>query len=127
LTSLASGSKGAGGVAAAADAGRRLYGSVCGEGATPRLWTLDGTPLSCNAAGSVAGLLGAEIAAAVTLGRPVEALGAFDRDGWYGAKLPVKERARLEKLALAKNKRVTPEVAGAFMATLRPRTAEPRF
>lgn len=127
LTSLARGSKGAGAVAAEADAARRLYGSACAEAGTPRLWALDGAPLSCNADGSIATLLGAEIAAAVTLGHLAEALGAFERDGWHGTALPAKERTRLERMTLAKVRKVTPEMAGAFMANLRPRTSEPRF
>lgn len=127
LATLSKGSKGAASVADEADAARRLYAAACGESGTPRLWAANGTALTCSADASVASFLGSEITAASTLGRPLEALGLLERDGWYGAKLPAKERERLEKLALGKVQKVSPEMAGAFMAHLPPRPTEPRF
>ena len=127
LATTSKGSKGAASVAGEADAARRLYATACGESGTPRLWAANGTTLTCSADTAVAALLGAEITAALTLDRSLEALGLLERDGWYGAKLPSKERERLEKLAVGKVQKVSPEMAGAFMAHLPPRPAEPRF
>lgn len=127
LQSLAKNKQNANAVAEEADALRRLYASVCGEGATPRLWTLDNAPLRCNVDALVGSALGAEIEAALVQGRPLTALGLFDRDGWYGAKLPEKERTRLEQSVLAKVKAIEPVLAGSFSADVRPSGAEPRF
>ncbi len=106
---------------------RRLVSSACAESGTPRLWELDGAPLTCNATSALATALEAEIEAALTLGRPLDALGALSRDGWYG-RLSEKDRARIESRIRERVRTVNAKVRGSFDAALPARDpAVPRW
>lgn len=114
------------GVAAGANALRRLYASLCAESGTPRVWTFEGAPLPCAAESSLTTALSAEIDAALSQGRPVEALGLLERESWFGGKFTDKERARLEQSVSAKLRPVDAEVTGSFPADVQA-PAEPHW
>jgi hypothetical protein len=120
LQSQAKSKRDAGAVAGGADALRRLFGSLCAEGATPRVWTFEGAPLPCSAGSSLTSALSAEIDAALTLGRPVDALGLLEREGWFGGKFTDKERTRLEQSVSSKLRPVQAETLGSFPLDVRP-------
>jgi hypothetical protein len=76
---------------------RRLMGSVCAEGGTPRLFDQDGTPFSCGSLATVAdSLMSAELGATLALGRVREAFGVVERDGWYFGKMGTATKKRVE-------------------------------
>lgn len=127
LATRAKGKKTAASVGQEADVIRRLYAATCVESGTPRVWSLDGAGLSCNAAESLTSLLAAEIDAALTLDRPLDGIGLLERDGWFGPKLSAKEKERLERALLARVRHGQPTRVGSFAANLRPRGTEPRF
>ncbi len=122
LLSRAKAKKSAEEVAREANELRRLYSSACMESGTMRLWELDGAPLSCGAGPALATALEAEIEAALTLGRPLDALGALSRDGWF-AQLGEKDRSRIQGRIEARLGRTATRLRGAFAATLPARNA----
>ena len=80
---------------------RRLMATLCAEGATPRVFGSDGSPLACGSLTTVAdALLDAELSARLTLGHVREAFGVLARDGWYFAKAGATTRKRLERALL---------------------------
>lgn len=92
---------------------RRLMGTLCAEGATPRLFDNDGAPLACGSLANVVdSLASAEIGAELARGRVLDAFGALARDGWYFGKTSAAARKRLERSLLdavePKTARVTP-------------------
>jgi hypothetical protein len=97
---------------------RRLLGTLCSEGATPRVFDRDGSGLSCGSlTGVVDSLATAEIGAELARGRVLEAFGALARDGWYFGKTSATARKRLEKSLLDA---VKPAAANATLVDVRP-------
>ncbi len=117
LVTRAKNKKSAVDVAPEANELRRLASSACAESGTPRLWELDGAPLTCNAQAALATVLEAEIEAALTLGRPLDALGALSRDGWHG-RLSEKDRTRIEGRIRERVRPLNAKVRGSFDAGL---------
>lgn len=129
-------------VLAAVGAIRRLMGSLCAEGSTPRLFDQDGAAFRCGSLAAAAdSLMAAELDATLALGRVREAFGVVERDGWYFGKMGAATKKRVETALLDAiepvSARVTPVdlrpmfPAGAHLAplwfdasgTLRVRTA----
>ncbi|HEX6271610.1 MAG TPA: hypothetical protein VFZ53_01150, partial [Polyangiaceae bacterium] len=97
---------------------RRLLGTLCNEGATPRVFDRDGAGLTCGSLTTVVDSLAtAEIGAELARGRVLEAFGALARDGWYFGKTSPAARKRLEKTLLDA---VKPAVATATLVDVRP-------
>ena len=91
---------------------RRLLGTLCNEGATPRIFDAEGSGLGCGALGAVVDSLAtAEIGAELARGHVLEAFGALARDGWYFGKTSTATRKRLEKTLLDAVKPVTASVS----------------
>lgn len=108
---------------------RRLMGSLCAEGGTPRLFDRDGAPFSCGSLAAAAdSLMAAELDATLALGRVREAFGVVERDGWYFGKMGAATKKRAETVLLEAiepvSARVTPVelrpmfTAGAHFAPL---------
>jgi len=90
---------------------RRLTATLCGEGATQRVFAGDGSPLACGSLGTAMdALLDAELSARLTLGQVREAFGALARDGWYFAKAGDATRKRLERALLDRIEPVSAKV-----------------
>ncbi|HEX6765042.1 MAG TPA: hypothetical protein VF103_06180 [Polyangiaceae bacterium] len=97
---------------------RRLLGTLCSEGATPRIFDREGGGLACGSLTNVVDSLAtAEIGAELTRGRVLEAFGALSRDGWYFGKTSAAARKRLEKTLLDA---VKPVVATVSFVDVRP-------
>ena len=80
---------------------RRLLGTLCSEGGTPRVFDRDGGGLGCGSLTNVVDSLAtAEIGAELARGRVLEAFGALARDGWYFGRTSGSARKRLEKTLL---------------------------
>jgi hypothetical protein len=76
---------------------RRLMGSLCAEGGTPRLFDQDGAPFACGSLATAAdSLMAAEFGATLALGRVREAFGVVERDGWYFGKMGAATKKRVE-------------------------------
>jgi hypothetical protein len=80
---------------------RRLLGTLCAEGATPRVFDADGNAIACGGLGSVVdALASAEVAGELAREHPLGAFGALSRDGWYFGKTSAATRKKLEASAL---------------------------
>jgi hypothetical protein len=107
----AKGKKTADDVLATVSALRRLIATLCAEGATPRIFAGDGSPLGCGSLAAVVdSLFSAEAWANLTLGRVREGFGVLLRDGWYFGKASAATRKRVEKELLDAIEPVTPVV-----------------
>jgi hypothetical protein len=106
---------------------RRLAATLCAERGTPRVFDSEGSPLVCNdLAAAMQSLLGAEVRAHVARHDVLSAIAALEKDGWYGAPLPPKARALLEKdVASASDRRIAAEQP--LDVTPRARSGLPRF
>jgi hypothetical protein len=94
-------------ISARAANARRLYGTLCAESGTARVFDGEGAPFSCpGITGALSTVLVAEVHAAIIRRDAPAAFAAIARDGWYEASLPAKQRTALEKeLATAWPKR----------------------
>jgi hypothetical protein len=80
---------------------RRLLGTLCAEGATPRVFDADGNAIGCGGLGPVVdALASAEVAGELTREHPLGAFGALARDGWYFGKTSAATRKKLEASVL---------------------------
>ncbi len=106
---------------------RRLYATLCAEGATPRVFDADGAPLLCDGMGpELAALTAAEVRAALSRRDVLGATAALAHDGFYGAPLSEKDRGTLQKaLFLAAPKRSV--TVHAIAAVPRAKAGLPRF
>lgn len=90
-------------IAANAATARRMFGSLCAESATPRIFLDDGAALDCgDLSAPFEALTSAEIDAALSSGRVGEAFAALERHAWYvagnGASLEAFSKRQLAKL-----------------------------
>lgn len=76
---------------------RRLYGTLCAESGTPRIFDAEGHPLECGRLTTTfSRAVQAQIKAAIGQGHTVEAFGFLVRDAWFGHASDEKElQARL--------------------------------
>jgi hypothetical protein len=80
------------------DQARRLLGSLCAEGSTPRVFDWSGNALRCGSLADVVDRLGAiEISANLALEDFSGAFAALSRDGWYFGAMRPALRAQLVK------------------------------
>ncbi len=77
------------------DAARRLWSNLCAEGRTPRLFNAEGAAITCRAETALAVLNEAEVRGALKDKQPLGALGALERDGWFGRFDPKQKSALL--------------------------------
>ena len=102
---------------------RRLLGTLCSEGATPRVFDAEGSGLGCGSLTPVVDSLAtAEIGAELARGRVLEAFGALARDGWYFGKTSSAVRKRLEKSLLDAVKPATATISFIDVRPLAPTT-----
>ncbi len=74
---------------------KRLYGAVCDEAGTPRLFDAEGNGLSCGRLTTTfARAKEAQIKALLKGNHTVDAFGILVRDGWFGYPTDEKERTR---------------------------------
>ena len=74
-------------------AARRLFATLCAEGAVPRVFEADGAPLRCgDVMKAFEHYATAEARAALTLGKYEDAFGVLERDGWHFR--PLKDPAK---------------------------------
>ena len=86
---------------------RRLYATLCGESATPRIFDGEGAPLGCGSLqGFLDDLASSELSAALTRKDFIEAAAVLSRDGWYHGRVSKDRRGRLEKALEAAVRRV---------------------
>ncbi|MGC4094939.1 MAG: hypothetical protein QM756_44880 [Polyangiaceae bacterium] len=105
------------------DATRRLLGSLCAEGGTPRVFDWSGNPLRCGGLQDVVDRLGSlEVSAYLALGDTTEALAALSRDGWYFGAMRPNQRAQLTKDV---DKRVSSVQGSKIVIGARPKLAKP--
>jgi len=70
------------------DAIRRLLATLCAEGATPRVFDAEGSPIRCEDLGGVVDALArAEVLSRLAAKDPLAAVGVLSRSDWYFKKL----------------------------------------
>lgn len=107
---------------------QRLLATVCAEGATPRIFDGEGSPLSCGDLGPFVNRAAeAQVRAALAQGRLIEAFGVLDKDGWLVQSISVPQRAALETLLRKAVTLVEPSSVRVLAATVPSRTARPRW
>lgn len=105
------------------EATRRLLGSLCAEGGTPRVFDWVGNPLRCGGLQDVVDRLATlEISAWLAEGEPAEALAALSRDGWYFGAMRQKLRTQL---AGDIEKKLTTTPASKLVIGARPKAFKP--
>jgi hypothetical protein len=106
---------------------RRMFGSLCAESATPRIFLDDGAALDCgDLSGPFQALTSAEIAAALAHGQIVEAFAALERHGWYSSGSAASlEAFSKQQLAKLKERVVRRRVVKLVPLKAQPRAVEP--
>jgi hypothetical protein len=81
---------------------KRLYGAVCAEAGTARLFNAEGEALSCGRLTTTfSRMKRAEIMAAIKNHQVVEAVGVLVRDGWFGHQTDASESQQFQALIRA--------------------------
>jgi hypothetical protein len=115
-------------VAGEVNAARRLFAALCKEGGEPRVLGGDGAPFSCRrVAGALGRLAEAKALAALEQDDVLEATSVLTRDGWYGFKLPKKNRDRIQRAIEHAVSSVAISNVVHVKATPEPRGAAPRW
>ena len=105
------------------EAARRLLGSLCAEGSTPRVFDWAGNPLHCGGLQDIVDRLASlEVNAHLNAGEPEEALAALTRDGWYFGAARSKVRTELAKSI---EKKLTSAPASKIVLGTRPKAVKP--
>lgn len=107
---------------------RRLMSFLCAEGAVPRLFDANGSPLRCGDLSTTADrLVEAEVQAALVQDDVREALAALGRGEWYFEKLSDAQRKALTRLIEKAVVKVTPEELPSPPVRAVTRGGQPRY
>lgn len=104
------------------DAMRRLLGSLCAEGATPRVFDSEGSPLRCDdLGGAIDALARAEVLSRLAAKDPLGAVSVLSRSDWYFKKIsPDAEKSITKELT----KRLLSVVPTASALAARPKATK---